>query len=174
MAPWCPNHPEVAAHEECAQCGQPLCDQCLVEIRGQALCGGCKISLVQDLQHQIGVNPARVVYWARVFDWVLAAPALFWGAVFLIATAWPNPENDFLEFYAVAAVLGLVLPLPPAVALAPNRRWAYYYQMATLTVGALSAGCSLSILGVLLWLPAGILLWYWLRPEVRSYCTGQS
>jgi hypothetical protein len=168
MAERCPNHPETAVEEGCKRCGRPFCEQCLVELQQQRVCADCKTAVLGELQRGRPVDPARVVFWARIFDWVLAVPALFLGIVWLVSSS--NPGNGSRELYPLFALLGLVFPLPPAIALGPGRRWAYYYQMATLIVGTLLSGCSFALLSVGLWIPAAILLVYWVRPEVRAYC----
>jgi hypothetical protein len=38
----CINHPGVAAVANCAHCGQPFCNSCLVPIQGMPYCGNCK------------------------------------------------------------------------------------------------------------------------------------
>jgi hypothetical protein len=141
---------------------------------GESLCADCKSRVVDALSGRQQVQPERVLAWARVFDWVLAVPALFWGGVYILGLLWPDPDrNEYLALYGIAAVVGLVLPLPPALCLSHGRRWAYYYQVVTLTLGTLLSVCTLSILSVALWLPAGILLSYWLRPEISAYCEGR-
>lgn len=40
--PACLQHPHVPAARTCDRCGGPFCDDCLVPLRGQTLCGACK------------------------------------------------------------------------------------------------------------------------------------
>jgi hypothetical protein len=39
---FCLNHEETAMHKKCADCLDAFCTDCLVEFRGQTLCGPCK------------------------------------------------------------------------------------------------------------------------------------
>lgn len=48
----CAGHPHAAAERECPQCGRPFCGDCLVEIAGLVLCGGCKWLYIRDLQRR--------------------------------------------------------------------------------------------------------------------------
>lgn len=170
IAAYCPNHPHTAVENRCDRCGRAFCSRCLVRLRGNQLCGTCKPVFLREIQSNRQIDPARVVFWARVYDWALAAPALFWAAICLFEWTWPNPENEYMEFYQIAAVLGLVFPLPSALGVGRGRPWAYYYQWATFTVGTVLASCSLTILSPLLWVPAVYLFVQWQHPDVRRYC----
>jgi hypothetical protein len=43
----CKNHPNVAALDRCAGCGEPFCANCLVDMQGRNYCGSCKMMAVQ-------------------------------------------------------------------------------------------------------------------------------
>jgi len=43
----CRNHPNVPAEARCTGCAEPLCANCLVNIRGQAFCGHCKVMALE-------------------------------------------------------------------------------------------------------------------------------
>lgn len=55
----CLNHPAVHTDQSCGRCGRPFCGDCLVPIRGQALCGGCKLLMLRDMQRQSTVRDRR-------------------------------------------------------------------------------------------------------------------
>jgi hypothetical protein len=47
---FCLNHEDTPVHKNCADCGDPFCADCLVELRAQVLCGPCKNLKVRVLQ----------------------------------------------------------------------------------------------------------------------------
>lgn len=173
----CRNHPDLPTSRFCGGCRNPFCDHCLVEFRGAHLCAWCKqAALVQMQRGASTVDPRAVVMWARIYDFVVSAGAfvmLAWQAV----TASQTMSSPFFQmmgwWYAlslVAPAATLAMALPPAIGLGAGRRWAYAWQtfmlIPSMLLSCLWAGC----FGLLLWVPAIVLLVYWVKPEVRDYC----
>lgn len=49
--PVCANHPEVVTGlDACATCRREFCADCLITLRGQPICAGCKADAVQDIK----------------------------------------------------------------------------------------------------------------------------
>ena len=46
----CINHAGVQTERRCGQCGQPFCEDCLVDIQGRPICGTCKALVLRDMQ----------------------------------------------------------------------------------------------------------------------------
>src|SRR5919109_5221028 len=46
----CVNHAWIETNQACANCGQPFCDSCLVELLGQRYCGPCRDLRLTRLQ----------------------------------------------------------------------------------------------------------------------------
>lgn len=47
----CVNHPEVVAGmTACSRCGRDFCENCIITLRGQPVCAGCKAEQVQDIK----------------------------------------------------------------------------------------------------------------------------
>lgn len=170
MTAECPYHANEPAAERCAGCGRGFCDSCVVEFMGELQCESCKLERVLDLQRPKLADPRRVVFWARVFDWVLAVPSLFWGAISLSLLFRPGGLAEPIEIYAAVSVTGMVLYLPPALFLGQERPWAYRYQMVTLTVGVFASVFCFSCFSILLFPPAVVLWSYLQRSEVRGWC----
>jgi uncharacterized RDD family membrane protein YckC len=55
----CLNHPEVIDKlARCSQCAEWYCPDCLVQLKGNNYCAGCKVSAVKDMQS--GVSASRL------------------------------------------------------------------------------------------------------------------
>jgi hypothetical protein len=52
----CLNHPEVPTERRCGQCGQPFCEDCLVDIQGRPICSTCKALVLRDMQRRGGTR----------------------------------------------------------------------------------------------------------------------
>lgn len=50
----CLHHPGVMAHRVCDRCRLPYCEDCLVTIGGQTLCGGCKAQALREARRRGG------------------------------------------------------------------------------------------------------------------------
>lgn len=47
----CVNHPEIVTGlTACARCGRDFCGDCIITLRGQPVCAGCKNEQVQDIK----------------------------------------------------------------------------------------------------------------------------
>ena len=66
-------------------------------------------------------------------------------------------------------LLGLVLALPPAIALGPGRGWTFTYQLITTVAGTLLSCFWASCLALPFWIAAPFLVYFWVKPEVRRY-----
>jgi uncharacterized RDD family membrane protein YckC len=56
----CTNHPGATEGVfPCDRCARPFCPSCVVSVRGEILCGYCKVEYVRDLRS--GVNRAALV-----------------------------------------------------------------------------------------------------------------
>jgi hypothetical protein len=56
----CKNHPTIQASYTCSACGQPFCDECLVDIGGRKYCSNCKMSAVQTMQGHPNWQPPTI------------------------------------------------------------------------------------------------------------------
>jgi len=58
--PFCSHHPGIEASANCARCGQPFCDACLVEILGQRFCAPCRDVRLAEMQAPLRLQGAPV------------------------------------------------------------------------------------------------------------------
>lgn len=186
-AAFCSNHPGVATDGECVRCCRPFCPDCLLELRGERLCGWCRDADVARLSRRRPLRPENVVLMARLFDWAMillgAGYALFNAAVMALIMAVPGPSGStgqrqesfmvigvMVTLFGTAALAVLGLYLPPALGLGPGRRWAWRYQLVAAGAGVLVGAVLFAVTCIPMFLAAIGLLIYWLRPEVREYC----
>jgi hypothetical protein len=66
--------------------------------------------------------------------------------------------------------VGLALFVPPAIGLGRGRPWAWTWQLVALILSIPGSCVSLSGCGLLSLVPAVLLLYFWLQPEVKGYC----
>ena len=183
---YCANHPHVPTQRACGACGRPFCESCLTELRGRSLCGWCRDLQLSRFQTSPAVNPATVVTCARVFDGVVLVAGIgmsvLFGGTFSLPFFFPSGGTTTqpatgeigvaLGIVGVAAILSLVLFLPPLLMLGPGRPWLWVWQIVA-TVLAMIGGCALLSSCGMVFLLGGIpLLIFWVRPEVRAYCEG--
>jgi uncharacterized RDD family membrane protein YckC len=84
--PACPNHPFTNLTGPCARCGVAYCGDCLVEVREQRVCAGCKTEILRDYLSGTAVDKlpiARLIprFAALLLDRLLVwvpAYAFFW------------------------------------------------------------------------------------------------
>jgi hypothetical protein len=102
----CFNHDEEASTGTCAACKLPFCDDCLVTLQGQTLCGPCKNFKIAGLGRPIRVMPLAVL---------ALVVALVSGPVMLILSLMGVSlylsEKDALGVAMVLCVLALALPI---------------------------------------------------------------
>jgi hypothetical protein len=185
----CANHPGVTTSRSCSSCGRPFCEACLTEMAGAALCGWCRdIRLARYHGRGAGapVNPANVVLWARIFDGVMlvvGSTAFGWfGFVFAgmaagltraAASGGKVPAtSDFgvmAGVGAAAALVGVLVFLPPLVLLGQGRSWTWTWQLVATIIAGIASTFAMSYCGITFLPLAVILAVFWVRPEVRAY-----
>jgi hypothetical protein len=153
---------------------------------GHSLCGWCRDQRLGRIQRRSTSNPASIVLFARIFNAAALAITIGYGALMLGYLAFISKvvspatgaggggEPTFGVMAAVvgaATVLALLLYLPPAIGLGPGRGWLWGWQIAALCFSILGGCATLSALGMLLVAPAIVLFVYWVKPEVRDYCS---
>ena len=182
-AHFCANHAGVPTDRTCDACGRPFCESCLTELRGRTVCGWCRDLQLARFQTSHGVNPATVVLCARIFDGVMllagVGMSVLFGGLFSIplfsgsSTTSGSAAGELgvmLGIVGVAAVLSLVLFLPPLLMLGPGRPWLWVWQMVAAVLAMVGSCLLISSFGMI-FIPAAIaLLVFWVRPEVRAYC----
>src|SRR5262245_24602439 len=97
----CRNHPYVETNALCAQCAQPFCDACTVELLGQRYCAPCRDMRVVAMQGQVAGRPMG------------AAPLAGTGIVDIgrwLSGGWAILQGNLLSF-AVAMLVGGFLGL---------------------------------------------------------------
>jgi predicted nucleic acid-binding Zn-ribbon protein len=84
----CFNHPDVSRQHTCAACGESFCDDCVVTLQGQTLCGPCKNFRVRRLQRARTVSALAIV--APILALIAGPVAVFILMMCLGAQASPN------------------------------------------------------------------------------------
>src|SRR4051794_5380505 len=108
-----------------------LCARCLVELRGQTWCAGCKAALIAELQNAARNARPRVVPWVLAWDVVLAllAPLGAAGEWILRCTmayeyggypAQTAAQETWLLYFIVGGI-GALLAVLPAIMLWQRR-----------------------------------------------------
>jgi len=186
---YCINHPHAATEETCTRCGRPFCASCLTELLGRRVCGWCRDAALQNRQAQ-AINPAPVVLWARIFNALMLLGGLALTALSLsmmTAPLWlasmggtgsggtaPGAATSsaiMVVLGAVSVLSSFVIYLPPALGLGPGRGWLWTWQLVALIL-TIVGSCLSGIYGSLSFVPALVLIIFWVKPEVRAYCTG--
>ena len=99
---FCLNHDDLATDKTCADCKEPFCPNCLVELQGQTVCGPCKNFRIRGLH-----RPARVPGMAVVAMVV----GLVSGPVSFCLTLFGTGPNGGLAAAVLMSLVGLVLPI---------------------------------------------------------------
>jgi hypothetical protein len=99
---FCLNHDDVATDKTCADCKEPFCPNCLIELQGQTLCGPCKNFRIRGLN-----RPARVPGMAVVAMVV----GLVSGPVSFCLTLVGNGQAGGVALTVLMSMVGLVLPV---------------------------------------------------------------
>jgi hypothetical protein len=155
---------------------------------GRRVCGWCRDLRLHHMQTPRTVDPARVVTWARIFDFCMAlggaAYSVLGGGYFTLLL-WEDGGRPgrsaaptgavwgvMLTVIALLALVSLAVYLPPAIALKPGRGYLWNWQLVVMILGIVTS-LGLGQCMFLTAIPAVVLLIYWLKPEVRAYCEGQ-
>jgi uncharacterized RDD family membrane protein YckC len=82
----CAVHPDVETVSPCARCGVSYCDDCLVTLREQRLCGNCKEDALRDALS--GATPSRLALAGLGARWValFLDRAMLWILSFSVLT----------------------------------------------------------------------------------------
>src|SRR6266545_1652279 len=72
---FCLNHEETPKQKNCSDCGEAFCADCLVELRGQTLCGPCKNFRARLLQRPPQLSGKAL---SSVLVGLLCLPLPFW------------------------------------------------------------------------------------------------
>lgn len=97
---FCLNHAQLASKKTCHDCGEAFCNDCVVEVEGETLCGPCKNFRVRSWQ-----QPPRVSGFA-LFSVLVALVAGLLGTLAVANSASPTMCLIALLPQAGALVLG--------------------------------------------------------------------
>jgi len=120
---------------------------------------------------------------ARVFNGLtlllgigLAAfSGLYAGLLFSLPGS--NGSDLGMGLGGIVAVVGgtvaltLLLYLPPLIGLGRGRAWLWVWQLVTIGFSVIGGCIGVLSIGPILIIPAVILLIFWIKPEVRDYCS---
>lgn len=98
----CLNHPDEAAGQTCADCGEAFCPGCVVIFQDQVLCGPCKNLRVRRRDRTMPMSALAIV---ALLLGVLGSPVLF------CVTFSPLGMDASDEARAAWALAGVVLPV---------------------------------------------------------------
>lgn len=183
------NHPQVLGPRICATCGRPFCENCVVEFMGRDACLWCRDMQLYRIQTRGQTNPKDVVLWARIFDGVMLLFSvgmsvflvLYMGFISWMMGRQPSANQveemprEFLGGMLAISVLGILFSLaaylPPLLKLGPGRPWLWTWQLMAIILSVVGSCLGITSIGFITIVPAIVMLVFWLKPEVRDYCS---
>ena len=99
---FCFNHDDIATDKICADCKEPFCPDCIVELQTSTLCGPCKNFRIRGLH-----RPARVPGMAVV---ALIVGLVSGPVTFCLTLVGAGPQGT-PTWGVILSILGLVLPV---------------------------------------------------------------
>jgi len=78
----CTNHPEVVDRlNPCSRCRKNFCPDCLVELKGERFCAGCKTEAIKDMQSGVDQTQLPLAHLGRRFVALLIDSIVLWFAM---------------------------------------------------------------------------------------------
>jgi uncharacterized RDD family membrane protein YckC len=108
----CTNHPDVIAGVvSCARCGQPYCQDCVIQLDGRPYDAACKEEQIRDLRSgatELNYATALRRWLGIIIDWLLFSIA-FWIVTAVVAVVTGLNKDNQVGF-GVLFTVQLILP----------------------------------------------------------------
>lgn len=86
----CATHPEVVTGlDTCSRCGKEFCQDCIIPLRGQPVCGACKREMVADIRSNVTEELDLAGAGARLGGNLIDSLVMGFGAGLLVAVILP-------------------------------------------------------------------------------------
>ncbi len=104
----CPNHAPAEESAPCARCGIGYCDDCLVTLRNERLCGTCKSEVLRDVVSGTVANRLRLApVTTRFTAWLIDRFMVWIGQLLALGVGMEIASKTSPYHTAVRAVLQL-------------------------------------------------------------------
>ena len=109
----CTSHPSIDDAVPCARCGTPYCDHCLVTLRSERVCAGCKNEVLRDVVSGANTAGLRYAHFVpRLAAWLLDHVMAWVGQLMAIGFGYeilPKLNGSHAHIIQTAFQLGAAL-----------------------------------------------------------------